>query len=114
MTLQLRSFVPSLSWQSIGFLPSENYSSKRCFFIGDWGKKAYLTQLPAAVKAGKVSQEDLDRALLRLTILQMELGLFDPKADSVRNTRAVMFATSFSLMKDGERSFAKTGSGQAL
>ena len=114
MTLQLRSFVPSLSWQSIGFLPSENYSSKRCFFIGDWGKKAYLTQLPAAVKAGKVSQEDLDRALLRLTTLQMELGLFDPKADSVRNTRAFMFATSVSLMKDGERSFAKTGSGQAL
>eukprot|EP01046_Picozoa_sp_COSAG06_P023648 COSAG06_NODE_1888_length_8136_cov_87.834889_5_plen_115_part_00 len=114
MTLQLRSFVPSLSWQSIVFLPSENYSTKRCFLIGDWGKKAYLTQLPAAVKAGKVSQEDLDRALLRLTTLQMELGLFDPKADSVRNTRAVMFATSFSLMKDGERSFAKTGSGQAL
>ncbi len=49
---------------------------------GDWGKKAYLTQLPAAVKAGKVSEADLDRALLRLTTLQMELGLFDPKANS--------------------------------
>ena len=49
---------------------------------GDWGKKAYLTQLPAAVKAGKVTQSDLDKALLRLTTLQMGLGLFDPKADS--------------------------------
>ena len=41
-----------------------------------------LTQLPAAVKAGKVTEADLDKALLRLTTLQMELGLFDPKADS--------------------------------
>ena len=78
---------------------------------GDWGKKACkrrrhflhlmacllfslslsdktvstfsdLTQLPAAVKAGKVTEADLDKALLRLTTLQMELGLFDPKADS--------------------------------
>ena len=49
---------------------------------GDWGKHAYLSQLPAAVKAGKVSEADLDKALLRLTTLQMELGLFDPKADS--------------------------------
>jgi beta-glucosidase-like glycosyl hydrolase len=49
---------------------------------GDWGKHAYLSQLPAAVKAGKASEADLDKALLRLTTLQMELGLFDPKADS--------------------------------
>jgi|EP01043_Picozoa_sp_COSAG02_P038734 beta-glucosidase len=49
---------------------------------GDWGKKAYLTQLPAAVKAGKVSEADLDKALVRLTTMQMELGLFDPKAGS--------------------------------
>ena len=77
---------------------------------GDWGKKACkmpalspsdrlaiflekeylltsfdvsdLTQLPAAVKAGKVTEADLDKALLRLTTLQMELGLFDPKANS--------------------------------
>ena len=49
---------------------------------GDWGKKAYLTQLPAAVKAGLVTEADLDKALLRLTTLQMQLGLFDPKPDS--------------------------------
>ena len=48
---------------------------------GDWGKHAYLTQLPAALKAGKVVEADLDRALLRLTKLQMDLGLFDPKED---------------------------------
>jgi len=46
---------------------------------GDWGKHAYLNELPAAVDAGYVDQSDLDRALLRLTTLQMELGLFDPK-----------------------------------
>lgn len=51
---------------------------------GDWGKHAYLNWLPQAVNESKVKQEDLDRALTRLTKLQMELGLFDPKQDQER------------------------------
>ena len=47
---------------------------------GDWGAHAYLKELPLALASGAVKQEDLDRALLRLTTLQMELGLFDAKA----------------------------------
>ena len=46
---------------------------------GDWGKHAYLTELPAALKTGQVVEADLDRALVRLTKLQMDLGLFDAK-----------------------------------
>jgi hypothetical protein len=34
------------------------------------------------LRARQVTPADLDRALTRLTTLQMELGLFDPKADS--------------------------------
>ena len=43
---------------------------------GDWGAHAYLKELPLALASGAVKQEDLDRALLRLTTLQMELGLY--------------------------------------
>ena len=48
---------------------------------GDWGAHAYLKELPAALAAGLVNQTDLDRALVRLTRLQMDLGLFDPKSE---------------------------------
>jgi beta-glucosidase len=44
---------------------------------GDWGAHAYLNELPGAVTAGLVTQADLDRSLVRLTKLQMELGLYD-------------------------------------
>ena len=52
-----------------------------CISLSDKSVSTFsdLTQLPAAVKAGKVTEADLDKALLRLTTLQMELGLFDPK-----------------------------------
>lgn len=46
---------------------------------GDWGDHAYLKWLPQAVNESKVTQADLDRSLTRLTKLQMELGLYDPK-----------------------------------
>lgn len=50
---------------------------------GDWGAHAYLNELPGALKDGLVSEADLDRALVRLTKIQMELGLFDPKEDQI-------------------------------
>ena len=56
-------FFPALTW----------------FLFADWGKHAYLKELPAALTQGLVDEADLDRSLLRLTKLQMELGLFDPK-----------------------------------
>lgn len=46
---------------------------------GDWGAHAYLKELPSALQAGLVQEADLDRALVRLTRIQMDLGLFDPK-----------------------------------
>ena len=45
------------------------------------GREFPWAELPAALAAGKVAEADLDRALVRLTKLQMELGLFDPKED---------------------------------
>ena len=39
---------------------------------GDWGAHAYLKELPAALKAGLVTEADLDKALLRLTRLQVD------------------------------------------
>eukprot|EP00729_Bicosta_minor_P001609 gene1609-1758_t len=46
---------------------------------GDWGAHAYLNELPKALAQGLVEEADLDRSLIRLTKLQMDLGLFDPK-----------------------------------
>lgn len=46
---------------------------------GDWGAHAYLKELPQALSQGLVQEADLDRALVRLTRIQMDLGLFDPK-----------------------------------
>ena len=46
---------------------------------GYWGARAYVNELPIALQQGLVAEEELDRSLVRLTALQMELGLFDPK-----------------------------------
>jgi beta-glucosidase-like glycosyl hydrolase len=44
---------------------------------GDFGVHAYTKYLPSAVKDGLVTTADLDTALVRLTSIQMSLGLFD-------------------------------------
>ena len=46
---------------------------------GYWGKRAYYNELPKALARGLISESHLDTSLLRLTRLQMQLGLFDPK-----------------------------------
>lgn len=76
---------------------------------GDFGDHAYLKELPAALEQGLITENDLDTALIRLTRIQMDLGLFDPKADQM------FFHNNIDLVgADAHRELAKEAAQQSI